>query len=170
MFKKLITAGAVAATMLMLAGGAWAWGGSWNVAFVKNGSEAVANTGENMQLGGQINVAKGSGEAEVEGNSVDQRMRTGDADADSTAVVVANTHVGCGCGRRGKDIALVGNESYAGANTGFNTQVGGQYNKAKSWGGGEAEVEDNSVDQRMSTGDADADSSAWVVVNTHVGF
>ena len=35
--------------------------------------------------------------------------------------------------------------------------------------GGEAEVEDNSVDQRMTTGDADADSSAWVVVNTHVG-
>ena len=163
-----MTAGAVAATMLMMAGGAWAWG-SWDVAFVRNSSEAVANTGENMQLGGQINVAKGSGEAEVEGNSVDQRMRTGDADADSTAVVVANTHVGCGCGRRGKDIALVGNESYAGANTGFNTQVGGQYNKAKSWGGGEAEVEDNSVDQRMTTGDADADSSAWVVVNTHVG-
>src|SRR3990167_9972717 len=119
MVKKLITAGAVAATMLMMAGGAWAWG-SWDVAFVRNSSEAVANTGENMQLGGQINVAKGSGEAEVEGNSVDQRMRTGDADADSTAVVVANTHVGCGCGRRGKDIALVGNESYAGANTGFN--------------------------------------------------
>ena len=94
MFKKLITAGAVAATMLMMAGGAWALGGSWNVAIVGNSSESYANTGDNTQLGGQINVAKGSGEAEVEGNSVDQRMRTGDADADSSAWVVVNTHVG----------------------------------------------------------------------------
>ena len=172
MVRKLIAASAAIAATFVMAGAAFAWPSNWDVAIVKNNkSEAYANTGENAQLAGQINKAKGSGEAEVEGNSVDQRMKTGDARARSSAVVVANTHLGCGCKGKGHvDVAYVGNnESYAGANTVYNAQGALQYNKAKSWRGGESEVEDNSVDQRMKTGDANAKSSAWVVVNTHVG-
>ena len=61
-----------------------------------------------------------------------------------------------------RDVAIVGNEAVAVANTGGNTQD----NFAA---GDEAEVEDNDGDRYMDTGDADAYAGALVVANTHVG-
>src|SRR3989338_7891660 len=140
----LLLASALPAFGYEINGGGGYKKGHLDIAIVQNGSEALANSGSNSQSSDQTNKAKAwkGGEAEVEGGSGDQTIETGDAKAKSKAVVVANTHVGCGCeSRKGIDFALVSNGSGALADSGYNTQSSTQYNKAKAWKGGEAEVE-----------------------------
>lgn len=161
MVKKLITAGAAAASILMLAGGVFAGSNhrpsqDVNVGVVTgNNVVAVANTGLNSQKGGKI-----------------QMMATGDAYAEAGQTNVVNS--GCGCDGRGstKNIGTVKNNNVvAVANTGLNTQTagtshGGGPHLMGGNGGGHGD-HDFSI-QMMATGDAAAVAYQWNVVNSSV--
>lgn len=167
MVKKLIATGATVATILAMAGGAFAYTrghhsrGNANVGVVYgNNVVAVANTGLNHQYGGD-----------------DQDMDTGDALATAGQDNVVNSST-CGCendrrGRRGHssttNIGVVAdNNVVAVANTGLNEQQGdvegpATFSRRGHHGHNESE-------QDMDTGDADAFAWQTNVVNssTHV--
>ncbi|OGK41881.1 hypothetical protein A2954_02420 [Candidatus Roizmanbacteria bacterium RIFCSPLOWO2_01_FULL_37_12] len=165
MVKKLIAAGATAATILALAGGAFATGrhhrgGTTNVGIVyRNNVVAVANTGLNRVLGG------GRGDQEIE---------TGDAVATAGMDNVINSST-CGCDRRGgrrtTNIGVVaGNNVVAVANTGLNEVQGGSNNHEATFEAeGEGRRHHRGGDQEIETGDADAYAWNTNVVNSSVG-
>lgn len=64
------------------------------------------------------------------------------------------------------DVAMVFNGASATSNTGGNSQ--GDYAEAYKGSEAEVEVEGNSGDRKVETGEADADATAVVVANTHV--
>ena len=162
MVKKLIAVGAVAATLLVMAGGAFASSrhhrGNLNVGVVyDNNVVAVANTGLNYQ-----------------GGAGEQEMETGDAYATAGQDNVLNSST-CGCERRGgrhsttTNVGLVaGNNVVALANTGLNSQEGGV-------DGVDAESENHhrhhrqETEQELETGDADAYAWQTNVINSSVG-
>ena len=135
-------------------------GGNYDTTIVNNSSEAIANTGENEQNNtAVVGLVRHSGGS--------RSMRTGNANANSTAVVVADTNIGCGCSRPSRhggsnhDMTMVDNESYAGANTGDNQQnntaVLGVVNRSGGF-------------RSMTTGNANANSTAWTVADTNFSF
>ena len=161
MVKKLIAVGAAAATLLVMAGGAFASGrhhrGNLNLGIVRDNSVvAEANTGLNYQGGGG-----------------EQEMETGDATATAGQDNVLNSST-CGCERGGRhsrtiNVGLVtGNNVAALANTGLNSQEGGV-------DGVDAESENHhrhhrqETEQELETGDADAFAWQTNVINSSVG-
>ena len=136
--------------------------GNTDVTIVSNGSGAYANTGGNTQN----NTAVFGGDITQNGGS--RTMTTGNADADSTAVVVADTNIGCGCeSRRGHhqssttDFTMVENGSEAVADSGNNEQ---DNTAVGHW----SDVRGNRGSRTMTTGNASADSDAWVIADTNV--
>jgi|SRR3989344_2098135 len=164
MVKKLIAVGATAGAVLLVAAGvAFASDhhrsrGGWtaNVGIVyDNNVGAIANTGLNRQ--------EGRG---------DQDMDTGDAIATAGQDIVVNSST-CGCeeGRRGRgrnlNFGLVaGNDVWAVANTGGNSQTGGSNGPAFQSEGEEGRRRHHGNEQDMDTGDADAYAWQTVLVNS----
>lgn len=166
--KKLISLIGAGAMLLSLATPAFGWFPmppkpvNKNIAIIKgNDVTAVANTGGNTQ---------GNGVNSVVGSTVNvggaQTQNTGAASADATSVIVANTQVGCSsCGMFGQeDVAVVkGNDVYAEANSGLNTQMNSTSNVTWSHvnvGGA----------QSQTTGAAEAEATGVVVVNTQLNW
>ena len=167
MVKKLIATGAVAATILAMAGGVWASRshhhsrGNVNVGVVKdNNAIAIANSGLNGQFGGG-----------------DQDIETGNALATAGQDILVNTST-CGCpeGRGGRRSSTTnfgwveGNNAVALANSGANLQVsGGRRNNDANF---TTEGEDGhhgrheSSEQEIDTGKADAYAWHTIVVNS----
>lgn len=167
MVKKLITGTAVAATMLMLAGGAFAGyhhysrysKGDSNTAVVSgNNVVSVANTGLNFQ--------RGSGEQDID---------TGDAISTAGQDIVANSST-CGCEERGgrdhnttkNEATITGNNVVSLANSGANFQSGVTYQNSFGptlYREGHHSRQQES-EQDIDTGDADAYAWQTIVVNS----
>ena len=165
MVKKLLIAGTVAATVLMLAGGAafardrhHRDSGNTNVGIVYgNNVVAVANTGLNGQVGGG-----------------DQDIDTGNAIATAGQDILVNAST-CGCDRRGRrgegsttNFGLVaGNNVVAVANSGLNFQRGGvPVNNLSTHHHRDQRQES---EQEIETGKADAYAWQTIVVNSSLG-
>ena|SRR3990167_2303363 len=159
MVKKLIAVGAAVATLLTMAGAAFASGrhhrGSLNVGIVyDNNVVAVANTGLNHQYGGG-----------------DQDIETGGALATAGQDNIINSST-CGCDRRGGrrsiNVGVVAdNNVVAIANTGLNEQSGDNVDGLSLEGDGHHRHRRG--EQEMETGDADAFAWQTNVINSSVG-
>jgi hypothetical protein len=167
MMKRIIAAAGAGAMVLAASATVFAYGqypwwgwGSRDVAVVENVAVADSVTGGNSQdvtawSCGYIDDANGT-----------RSIRTGNANAYAGAVTIANTHVGCDqCGwgwGSHNDYANVGNYAQSYGLSGGNTQ------DVTAWRGGRVNDADGS--RAVSTGNANTESHAWTVVNTHWNY
>ena len=174
MYKKIATFAGASAILLAAAvpafasyGGGYYGGGSLDLAIVRNGAVAAANTGGNTQ--GNVAVVSGGDDTTVGGNNT---LNTGDATANATAAVIANSHVSrgedCDCvnPRHHKDIARVDNGALAAADTGDNLQG----NLASVDGYDDPDDTEVTGNNYMQTGTASSRAKAFVLVNTHLSL
>lgn len=142
-----------------------------DVALIKQNSEAVSNTGYNFQ-GNGVEVRK----AGVDGINVygNNSMTTGSSSAYAGSLLVANTRLGCswcdnaqgGWLDANVNVTAAKNTSYAGANTGNNTQ--GNYGLVKKAHADSVTVGGNNS---AVTSPASATARTWTITNTHLsGF
>lgn len=137
-----------------------------NIALIKSDTEAMANTGNNLQLSSvDVNKARVD-DIKVYGSNY---MGTGDAVANASSSIVANKQFGCdmcGFNRRGTDIKLdlaaIDTTTMSLADTGNNQQASTVNIK-------KASADDISIHAHdmLKTGDATATSNSWTVVNTN---
>ena len=165
MVKKLIAAGTIAATVLMLAGGALAerrdeHKGGFSYGEVEDNKViAISNTGLNSQIGGSH-----------------QYMRTGRSYADAFQSNTINSST-CDCDKDGKDGKKIGevedNWVVAVSSTGLNKQIGGHQKKnggpVNTFGGDDRDGRDHhGSSQYMRTGSSEAYAYQWNVINSSV--
>ena len=134
---------------------------------MNNETTAVASTGITTGNTASVTKAHVDGDVEVGGTNVVKQLHTGNANAFAVGGVAANTEVGCDtCGGHGFTVnkARVNNVTLAAAETGV--AAGGSATIEKAHVDGDVEVGGTNVVKQLHTGNSNARSYGFVVVNT----
>ncbi len=176
MLKKIIGAGAVVGSLLVLSGAVMAYhhstgGSSFNTAKITNYATADSETGFNTQdNSAAVSEASDSiaGAGAVGGSKT---ITTSAATANATGYVIANVNV-CGtCNRHevySMNSATISNGAETVALTGGNSQNNSaSVYRAHDSAAIAADVSLHGGTQSISSGTASSGSTAWVAVNVH---